>query len=312
MTDDLFEDFDLKPAAQSKKEDEANTVPQNLTDEQNLTETQNTAELSSEDLHPDIFAESVAEPSVENDGEMTDDEIRNLAAQIEEENKFSPNNFSFDNIEKEPFENVQTTPSEMMADNVVVEVRRIDKIRRPDVQIDPENYGATLRKLREAACISLGELSEELRIKESFLAALEHEDYDNLPPEVFIIAYIRRLGGIYHLSNDEINLLTAKVKDRMEVDLPDDMDKVVIFNEPSEENEHKIRYIFTAFIIILLIVVISVAAGIYFFVSGNRRDSGTETPSIPRKSQIEQFSSETLIKLQPQVKLDSPPLKITK
>lgn len=305
MTGDLFDDFDLQPVNQTEKKEEKEDIPQNLTDFANDEKLQDLSESSSKNLHPDIFPEMSDTVDGENDGEMTDDEIRHLEAQITLENK----NFAFDSGDREPIENI--TPAANPVYDPVVEVRRIDKIRRPNVAIDPENYGATLRKLRESACISLGELSEELRIKESFLAALEREDYDNLPPEVFIVAYIRRLGNIYHLSSDEINLLTAKVKDRMEVDLPDDMDKVVIFNEPSEENEHKIRYIFTVFSIILVLVAILIGTGIYFFISGYR-SKNAENHTLPVQKQSEHFSSETLINLQPAVKLDTPPLKITK
>ena len=309
MTDDLFDDFDLKPVSQAEKNNTENAVQENLTDKKITVETENPSEFSSEDLHPDIFAEN----KVKNDGEMTDDEIRNLQEKIEAEKSVLPVTFAFDNQEKEPFETVQAVPSDSMPETTVVEVRRIDRIRRPDVAIDPENYGATLRKLRETACISLGELSEELRIKENFLAALEREDYENLPPEVFIIAYIRRLGGIYHLTEEEINAMTAKVRERMEIDLPDDMEKVVIFNETSEENEHKLHYILTLFAIIVTVVILAIAAGVYFFAKGYKNDStASTTPVMPRKSKVENFSSETLIKLQPAVKLDAPPLKITK
>ena len=307
MTDDLFDDFDLKPVTQPRKEITANDIQENLTDSKTLEKTEKTSELSSENLHPDIFDGIDSE----NDGNLTDDGNNTLETPFAEETQSDADTFSFDSVEKEPFETAVSAPVEMTPENIVVEVRRIDNIRRPDVAIDPENYGATLRRFREAACISLEELAEELRIKENFLAALEREDYENLPPEVYIIAYIRRLGGIYHLNNDEINLLTAKVKNRMEIDLPDDMEKIVIFNEGSEENEQKLHYILTFFAIAAIAVILAIAAGVYFFVSANR-DSGRKSVSIPQKNKVENFSSDTLLKLQPSVKLDAPPLKITK
>lgn len=304
MTDDLFDDFDLKPVMQNAEKKEEEPIRRDLTE--NIQE--NPSEISSENLHPDIFSAE----SIENDGQMTEDEMRCLSEQIEAEKTPFEKAFSFRDSEKlPPFESdtVYTT-SPVMEEVRHIEVRRIDKIRRPDnVLIDPENYGDTLRKLRESACISIAELAAELRIKESFLVALEREDYDNLPPEVFVVAYIRRLGGIYHLTETEILSLSRKVKARMEVELPEDMDKVVTIYEPSKENENKIRHIFTAFGIILAVTVILILTGIYFFVSGRR--SNTDLPVQHKKVQAH-FSPETLIKLQPEVKLDTPALKITR
>jgi transcriptional regulator with XRE-family HTH domain len=196
------------------------------------------------------------------------------------------------------------------AEEIVAEVRTIDKIRRSNVRIDPEHFGDTLRRLREAACVSAAALSEELRIKESFIVALEREDYASLPPEVFIIAYIRKLGGVYRLTEDEILALTSKVRERMEVEVPEDMGKVVAIYEPSEENENKMHHIITIFTIVITVVILLIGAGIYFFVSSRSGDENNV--KIPKNKTEERFSSETIIKLQPQVKLQPRPLKISK
>ena len=290
MTDDLFEDFDLKSSADSKKFIEPELEKVEFREE------------NSQDMHPDIF------PGVEisQDTELSADEIRHLAAQIEEKGESTLQNFK-----AEP-EIVFADTAEKVAEaenteNEVI-VRTIDKVRRQDVAIDPEHFGATLRRLRESACLSNRDLSDELRIKESFLEALEKEDYDSLPPEVYIVAYIRRLGQVYHLTEDEIVLLSSKVRERMEVEIPEDMEKVVSIYEPSEENENKLRHIYMFFAAIVVIVILLVAIGVYFFVSGRAR----EDKSVPTVVPEEQFSSEMLIKLQPEVKLDAPALKITR
>ncbi|MBR1966431.1 MAG: helix-turn-helix domain-containing protein [Lentisphaeria bacterium] len=297
MTDDLFDDFDLQDG--NKQDEFAGKVETAVADEdENAAET----EINSKEMHPDIF--SVNEVGQEN---ISDDEIRHLSEMIDAEKSPAEKVFSFSDEEKIPF----ASNADYIQEELVVEVRTIDKIRRPDVVIDPENYGDTLRRMREDVCVSLADLAEELKIKESFLAALEREDYDNLPPEVFVIAYIRKLGGVYHLTEEEIVSLSSKVRARMEIDLPDDMDKVVTLYEHSEENDDKIRHIITLFCVLIVIILLLIGSGVYFFVSG-RKAADTAGKNIHQNRRHERFSSDTLLELQPQVKLDAPVLKITK
>ncbi len=276
MTDDLFEDFDLKSSADSKKDEVVSNEA---------------AEINSQDMHPDIFS---AEDEAENT-DLTDDEIRYLADKIEENTApVQQNTFTAVETAKEP--------------EPEIVVRTIDKVRRPDIALDYDNFGITLRRLREESCLSICDLAAELRIKESFLTALENEDYDSLPPEVYIVAYIRRLGAIYHLTDSEIVALSAKVRARMEVELPEDMDKVVAIYEPSEENVNKLRHIYMFFAAVLAAALILIAVGIYFFVISKKDDRKV----VPNITPVEHFSSDALIKLQPEVKLDAPVLKITR
>lgn len=276
MTDDLFEDFDLQ---------NSNSIDDKIEKTEGVTVAESVSvdvnEVSSKEMHPDIFNSF-------DEGDNSDEEI-----------------FSFRDEEKAPF----AADSDYERKDVVVEVRTIDKIRRPNVQIDPEHFGDTLRRMREDACVSLADLSEELRIKESFLAALEREDYENLPPEVFIVAYIRKLGGIYHLTEEEIVALSSKVRERMEIDLPEDM--AVIDYEHSTENDDKVRHIVIGFCVITAIIILLIGSGIYFFVTGkvSKRSISTDVDKVYRR---EHFSADTLLELQPQVKLEAPVLKITK
>lgn len=299
MTDDLFEDFDLKSSADSRKEDD-------IVLEEDFAEGnfETSAEISYESMHPDIFSGDDSENIA-----VSEDEMRNLNAKIDSEQTAANNIFSFSDEKKEPFEKTEENFS-YAAEETFVEVRTIDKIRRSNVRIDPEHFGDTLRRLREAACVSAADLSEELRIKESFIIALEHEDYANLPPEVFIIAYIRKLGGVYRLTEEEIIALSSKVRERMEVEVPEDMDKVVAIYEPSEENENKMHHIITFFTVIIAVVILLIGAGIYFFVS--TRSGDEKIVKLPKNKPEAHFSSETIINLQPQVKLQVQPLKITK
>ena len=301
MTDDLFDDFDLKSSA-PQTEEEAVLEEDFASGNFDTEETGNT----SENLHPDIFDEEENEIPEEEEIVLSEDEIRNLNEKI---NTVEEKSFAFSDEKKAPFKSSEEN-FRRAADETVVEIRTIDKIRRSDVRIDPDNFGDTLRRLREAACVSTAELAEELRIKETFISALEREDYESLPPVVFIIAYIRKLGGVYRLNEEEIKALTANVRKRMEIEIPEDINKVVSIYEPSEENENKVRHIITFFIVIAVIAVLLIGTGIFFFVS--RPGSSEKDIRLPQGKNVEQFSADTVIKLQPQVKLQPRPLKINK
>ncbi len=284
--DDLFDDFD------SQSSDVKNNVPKDeTTDFENM---ENPSDFSMENANDGINST--------NDGVLTDEEIRNLSAMIDADEKNGAKDFSFnDEAEK----NIDS----MYINEPAPVVRTIDKIRRPDVKIDPEHFGETLRNLREAVCISLTDLADELRIKESFLAALEREDYDNLPPEVFIIAYIRKLGKIYRLTDDEITALTQKVRDRMEFVWPEDMENMYISYDHSEENASKLRTIMIALGVAVTALLIGIVLIIIYYFGGGKTGDIEDRPPLSAK---ESFSSDMLIKLQPEVKLNAPPLKITK
>ncbi|MBU1741430.1 MAG: helix-turn-helix domain-containing protein, partial [Proteobacteria bacterium] len=52
-------------------------------------------------------------------------------------------------------------------------------------------FGAALRKMRRSRNRSLEELSGELRIPRRYLEAIEADDYDQLPPEVYVRGFVR-------------------------------------------------------------------------------------------------------------------------
>ena len=130
MTDDLFEDFDLKSSADNRKEDDIEL-------EEDFTEdnTEAAAEVSSESMHPDIFSENENENIA-----VSEDEMRNLNAKIDSEQTAANNVFSFSDEQKEPFEKAEEKFN-CAVEETFVEVRTIDKIRRSNVRIDPEHFG---------------------------------------------------------------------------------------------------------------------------------------------------------------------------
>ena len=113
---------------------------------------------------------------------------------------------------------------------------------------DPEaigrcSFGETVRELREISGYSLRQLAELTKIRETYLLALEEEDFDTLPPLIYIIAYLRQLAKFYQLSNEVSDALTAELRSHLEYEKPENAAKQVIGTEKNEENDRILRKI---------------------------------------------------------------------
>ena len=65
--------------------------------------------------------------------------------------------------------------------------------------------GALLRELREQKGITIEELTEETRISEKFLRALEDEDRASLPStDTFVQGYLRSVGRVLGLDEETL------------------------------------------------------------------------------------------------------------
>lgn len=233
------------------------------------------------------------------------------AEEIEEEEKQFP-------FEKKSFQesNTKTEQKDYFADQVRIDdyrKREIDQVKRPSVQVDLENYGITFRKLRETTGLSLDVLSTETHISKSYLIALEEENYSELPAEVYIIAYIRRLGLIYHLTEDEIFGLSQKVRIRLnnkEFELPDDPEKVILDYESSSENAEKMRKIIWGIATILLLLVAAIL--LLLGVIKNNKKSNQTGEVRTTYSNKNQFRTEEILEIQDTPKLNYSALPMPK
>ncbi len=91
-----------------------------------------------------------------------------------------------------------------------------------------ENFGLYLKHERELRGVALEEIAETTKIHIRFLEALENNDFDNMPGEVFVKGYIRSYAKVIGFDSEEmVNAYDESVgKDRRE-----EIEKVQVINE---------------------------------------------------------------------------------
>ncbi len=170
-----------------------------------------------------------------------------------------------------------------------------------------ESFGEYLKKLRLRNGFTIDQIAEETRIKGDYLQALEEEDYSRLPQPVYILGYVRKLCGLYHVPADQVEKVTAELRDRLEYEVPEDISKSVIDHEVSEETERRVRQLALILIAAVLgLVVLLVAVGLLIAVGmrGRGRSQTVEPPVHTRY-----FNEAKLLELQPAPRLESRELK---
>ena len=91
-----------------------------------------------------------------------------------------------------------------------------------------ENFGLYLKHERELRGVALEEIAETTKIHIRFLEALENNDFDNMPGEVFVKGYIRSYAKVIGFDSEEmVNAYDESVgKDRRA-----ELEKVQVINE---------------------------------------------------------------------------------
>lgn len=99
-----------------------------------------------------------------------------------------------------------------------------------------ENFGLHLKHERELRGVSLEEIAESTRIHIRYLEALESNEFDDMPGEVFVKGYIRSYARVIGSDSEEmVNLYDEAVgKDRKK-----ELDKVAGSNEKAASGNKK-------------------------------------------------------------------------
>ncbi|MBQ9789691.1 MAG: helix-turn-helix domain-containing protein [Lentisphaeria bacterium] len=298
---DLFENDD----EQKKSVNELDETKDNLI---NPVETPNLNEIISENINNENAVETTEVIGLEDDdflvGKIDEDIEENNSAQNEQKIHNSYFAEKLDNEKSSEFKIAEDNESERVEETIddshpyqstfeTLNINELDKIKRANITLDYDNFGESLRRLREAANIDYSIINQSTHIPIEYLIALEHEDYANLPREVYIVAYIRKLGTIYRLTEEEICSLSKKVKNQMDHDLPEENDdKIIMEHETSEENIAKLKKIMLWFGIIVFAIIVLIV-GIIVFV----RQKGD---TVYHKS----FRSEDIIDIQKSPELE--------
>ncbi len=192
----------------------------------------------------------------------------------------------------------------VLEDEIIEQEPAMRSLRRPLPcrQATPEDApGAYLRELRVAANRTIQEVADETKIRTDYLKWLEAEDYAQLPQPVYVLGYIRKLCALYGISREQADLLTAGLREKLEYELPEDLTKITIDHEISEENARKTRQLLM-FLIGggLLAAVALVTAGVLLLAGLSGRSAGGVRGS---------FDEGELLRLQGRPQLETTELK---
>lgn len=164
------------------------------------------------------------------------------------------------------------------------------------------SFGTILHRMRVQCGKELQEISAETRIPLVYLQALEAEDCKNLPQPVYVLGFIRKLCDIYGVPKEKADELTAGLREKLEYELPADINKSVVDRDFSEENDRKLRQLTIALAVIALLILGGLTSGTIWLVNTLR--SRTQTVQGPS------FNQETLLELQPKPKLQVTELQV--
>jgi transcriptional regulator with XRE-family HTH domain len=109
--------------------------------------------------------------------------------------------------------------------------------------IAPGGFGRHLRDLRVRNGVTIAELAETTKIRSTYIEYLEDEDYESLPPAVYVLAYVKTLCAFYGLPESAVENMTAEIRHRLAYEAPDDPGRTIIDVEEGEENHIKLRRI---------------------------------------------------------------------
>ncbi len=125
-------------------------------------------------------------------------------------------------------------------------VFNIKKLVPPDYTANPKteniSTGAYLKSVRDDLKLDLRQVEEESRIAIRYLVSLESDDMRKMPPAVYVIAYIRKLGALYHIDIESQEMMCAELRKMLSYEIPDALvERVELDTEYSDENEKQIK-----------------------------------------------------------------------
>ena len=157
-----------------------------------------------------------------------------------------------------------------------------------------EDFGSYLKSERELRGVTLDELHSKTMIPVRFLQALENNQFDELPGEVFIIGYIRSIAKVIGAQEDEVLSTYMDIKNTapsIDTNNPSTLDtnnpSTLDTNNPSTLNQ-KHSTLDPKFIFVLSLTVLflsGVAWGINILIHKFNKDSTESIPTLSKQKQ---------------------------
>lgn len=155
------------------------------------------------------------------------------------------------------------------------------------VDTEAASIGEIMQDARKQAGLTLEQAAALTHIKKDYILALEADDQENLPGDIFPSAYVRTLCGLYNLNDSGREAALKKVRetfsahDNVPEQLIQHLEQDVQRNEAEEQRVNKIFYLIVSGAAALAVLLI---AGIVLLTVSLRGDSApklAETEKTP-------------------------------
>ena len=141
----------------------------------------------------------------------------------------------------------------------------------PLAEIDCAETAEVLKAAREHAGYTLQDVERETQIRVRYLEALEQSDISRLPQQVYVLAYLRKLCGLYRISPEDEEALVRPWRN-LQRELPENLPATMIRDEEKEPQSIWTRAEFYLLalgaIIVIGIVTFLVIFAVSYFNSG--------------------------------------------
>ena len=188
-------------------------------------------------------------------------------------------------------------PAPAMVTSQLISGTRDFTVKNADEIAPGASYGEVLKALRLACGCSIEELAEETKIKTMCLKALEDENIDDLPQEVYIIAYVKKLCMLYGMGNARIAELTSSLRCQLKRELPEDISRNLCGHSMSDDNDRHVRRLAITLITIAVLLALVIIGAVILAVNTFFNSSSSGAIKV-------EFNEQRLVELQGTPKLE--------
>lgn len=159
------------------------------------------------------------------------------------------------------------------------------------------SVGRVLHEARVSSGLSLKEVEEETRIRTSYLEALEHDNFKELPPPVYVKAYIRSLCGLYNLGREIREEIQHSIRENIENIVSEEIiQHLENEKQVNVEDEAKVKRFFIILSCAAAVVILLIAGSIFFMISGRKKPPA---PAVTPVTVAEKFDPKKLDQFTP-------------
>jgi cytoskeletal protein RodZ len=139
--------------------------------------------------------------------------------------------------------------------------------------------------------MSVTQVAQITKIGETYIEAVEREDFNTLPPTVYVCAYIRKLSALYKVEPSKMEQVIEDLKANAEVSISGDViAHLDIDRDLNPESEQKVRnlYWMVGAAALFFIGIVSVAVLMLMAPAGgeSKKQASAATPAVSPASNV--------------------------